>query len=151
MHGRFLKFLVLVAVIGTASPSHAMESLRGILDSMRPASSPTPAPSPAPAAEQAAAGATAAPETPAATPAEKIPAAAQPPVVRVNVAAQASNFTQPWRKNPRVIRQGLGVVLVDGRILVTAELVADHIDVELEKPDTAMKAAATVTERERPM
>ena len=142
MRGRFLKFLVIAAVIGTASPSHAMESLRGILDSVRPTSSPTPAPSPV--AEQTPAPTAAATATPAATPAEKIPAAAQPPVVRVNVAAQASNFTQPWRKNPRVIRQGLGVVLVDGRILVTAELVADHIDVELEKPDTAMKAAATV-------
>ena len=65
-------------------------------------------------------------------------------MVRVNVAAQAPNFMQPWRKNPRTIRQGLGVVLMDGRILVTAELVADHIDVELEKPDTALKAAAQV-------
>jgi len=146
MRCRPLELLIVAAVVGSATPSHAMESLRGVLDSIRTASSPAPAPepSPSPAAEQVPAETTATPAAVAPPPAENIPATAQPPVVRVNVAAQASNFTQPWRKNPRVIRQGLGVVLVDGRILVTAELVADHIDVELEKPDTATKAAATV-------
>jgi S1-C subfamily serine protease len=135
------RFLFLATVLfAAAAPCHAMESLRGILDSMRatPTAPATAADaSPAPTAAMA----PAAPET---SPDAAVPVAAQPPVVRVNVAAQASNFMQPWRKNPRTIRQGLGVVLMDGRILVTAELVADHIDVELEKPETALKAAAQV-------
>lgn len=143
MRNPFHKALLFAAMFGAASSSHAMESLRGILDYARPSSTPAttetaPAPSPAATAAPTPAAATPAPASPA------VPITAQPPVVRVNVAAQASNFTQPWRKNPRTIRQGLGVVLVDGRILVTAELVADHIDVELEQPATAVKAQAEV-------
>jgi len=134
---RFHSVLIAAALCG-ATPCHAMENLRGILDSWRAPAQP--------ASEAQAATPTPVPSAPAApaVEGEDIPVTAQPPVVRVNVAAQASNFMQPWRKNPRTIRQGLGVVLVDGRILVTAELVADHIDVELEKPETALKAAATV-------
>ena len=110
----------------------AMETLRQYI----PAAEATP--TPAPAAE-----ATATPDsTPAPTPDPDV--AKQPPVIRVNVASQSSNFSQPWRKNPPVLRQGLGVVLMDGRILVTAELVANHSYVELEKPETALKAAAQV-------
>lgn len=87
--------------------------------------------------------------TPAPTPAEAPPPPAkparqQPPVVRVNVTSQSFNFSQPWRKNAPLTRQGLGVVLPDGRILVTAELVANHTYVELEKPETALKATAEV-------
>ena len=125
------------------APLHAMESMRGILDAVRPAGSPTATPVTTNGAVDSPGDAT----TPSPTPRPESPrpsAGDQPPVVRVNVAAQSPNFMQPWRKNPRTIRQGLGVVLMDGRILVTAELVADHIDVELEKPDTAAKAAAQV-------
>lgn len=137
MRASLIKAFVIAAVLCAPAPSRAMENLRGILDSFRPAASPTPA-NPTPAPAPVATPATPAPQK------ESIPAAKQPPVVRVNVSAQAPNFMQPWRKNPRTIRQGLGVVLMDGRILVTAELVADHIDVELEKPETAMKAEAQV-------
>jgi len=143
--------LAATAILLATQPSRAMESLRGILESARallpsgpaapPASTPgtegpaaadvptaTPTPSPAPAAPKAY------------VPSPK----SQPPVVRVNVASQASSFTQPWRKNTRTLRQGLGVVLMDGRILVTAELVGNHTYVELEKPETALKAQAKV-------
>ncbi len=131
-----------VLTLAVTMPVQAMESLRGLLDAMGP--TPTPAATPAPVAETAP-PAPPPSATPSPTPEPAEPAALrQPPVVRVNVAAQSPNFLQPWRKNPRTIRQGLGVVLADGRILVTAELVADHIDVELEKPDTAAKAAAEV-------
>ena len=131
--------LAAIAVCEPTTNGNAMESLRGVLDAWKspaqtadaPAASPSPAPASTPAVE-------AEPKK------EEVPVTAQPPVVRVNVAAQAANFTQPWRKNARTIRQGLGVVLMDGRILVTAELVADHIDVELEKPETALKAPAKV-------
>lgn len=140
------KALIFAAVFAAASSCHAMESLRGILDYARPAATLVAAeaaasPEPSPAATVAP---TPAAPTPAPVSVAPVPVSAQPPVVRVNVAAQASNFTQPWRKNPRTIRQGLGVVLADGRILVTAELVADHIDVELEQPATAVKAQAEV-------
>jgi len=139
-----IRALACLFLIGTGSVE-AMESLRGILDAVRPAASPAPAttPTPSPAPENEAPTPTPTPLAPRPEP-RAVDAGSQPPVVRVNVAAQAPSFLQPWRKNPRTIRQGLGVVLMDGRILVTAELVADHIDVELEKPDTALKAAATV-------
>ena len=144
MTALLLRLILAFALCGLA-PAHAMESMRGILDAVRPS------PTPAVATPETAATNGTAPATPVATPTPAPPAESprpskgqQPPVVRVNVAAQAPNFMQPWRKNPRTIRQGLGVVLMDGRILVTAELVADHIDVELEKPDTALKAAAQV-------
>ena len=90
----------------SASAGQGMETLRQYL----PTAEATPAPTDqtAPAAEPSPA---LPPET-ATTP--------PPPVVRVNVASQSYNFSQPWRKNPPVLRQGLGVVLMDGRILVTA-------------------------------
>ena len=140
MTARHFRAFLAMTLCGLA-PSHAMESMRGILDAVRPA----PSPAATPTAAAGAGGSTA--DAPTPTPRTESPrpsAGEQPPVVRVNVAAQSPNFMQPWRKNPRTIRQGLGVVLMDGRILVTAELVADHIDVELEKPDTAAKAAAQV-------
>jgi S1-C subfamily serine protease len=144
MTALLLRLILALALCGLA-PAHAMESMRGILDAVRPASTPTVATPDAAATNGAAPVAPVATPTPAPPPESPRPSKGQqPPVVRVNVAAQAPNFMQPWRKNPRTIRQGLGVVLMDGRILVTAELVADHIDVELEKPDTALKAAAQV-------
>jgi S1-C subfamily serine protease len=144
MTALLLRLVMAFALCGLA-PAHAMESMRGILNAVRPAPTPTVA-SPETKATNGTA-AVAPVVTPAPAPPRESPRPSkgqQPPVVRVNVAAQAPNFLQPWRKNPRTIRQGLGVVLMDGRILVTAELVADHIDVELEKPDTALKAAAQV-------
>lgn len=107
-----------------------------ILKSYLPAE--TPAPTPAAPVAQA---------TPSPVPTTVIPEdlpLTQPPIVRVNVASQSYSFRQPWRKNSPSIRQGLGIVLMDGRILVTAELVANHTYVELEKPETAFKATAEV-------
>lgn len=122
------RLTLLFAAIAAAAPAGAMEMLR-----------PSASPSPTPVAEAAPSPS----PTPTATPGPA-PAAAQLPVVRVNVTSQSFNFTQPWRKNPPTLRQGLGVVLVDGRILVTAELVANRTYVELEKPETALKATADV-------
>ncbi len=123
-------FLFLIAVLALTSPLQAMESLRRYLPAE---ATPSPSPPAVPAAGQDD------------VPADDEPAAAGlPPVVRVNVASQSFKFSQPWHRNPAVLRQGLGVVLMDGRILVTAELVANHTYVELEKPETALKAAAQV-------
>lgn len=123
--------LAVLAMAALASDGHAMETLRKYL----PASaSPTPTPG----------GVEATAPTPAPEPEPETVDSNLPPVVRVNVASQSFSFTQPWRKNSQVLRQGLGVVLMDGRILVTAELVNNHTYVELEKPETALKAAAQV-------
>ncbi len=120
--------------LGTTNPLHAMAKIREFLPEATPeptatpaAETATPLPTPSPTAEPT-------PE----------PKSDQPPVVRVNVTSQAHNFAQPWRRNNQAVRQGLGVVLMDGRILVTAELVANHTYVELEKPETALKATAEV-------
>ena len=113
---------LLAALFLFLTPSaYGMELLRSLRATEEPA--PTPAASPVPESE--------------------VPASEDsPPVVRVNVASQPWSFTQPWRKNAVTLRQGLGVVLVDGRILVTAELVANHSYIELEKPESALKATA---------
>lgn len=127
---RVLRLVLLAAVLAPAAPLQAMETLRRYLPAE---AAPAPSPPEVPAAE------------PPGVPAAQEPAAAElPPVVRVNVASQSFKFTQPWHRDPAVLRQGLGVVLMDGRILVTAELVANHTYVELEKPETALKAAAQV-------
>jgi hypothetical protein len=130
--------LPLAAALALIAPADGMETLRSLLPAAEPAAEA--APQPATDATSAVA------PTPAATPApEPTPEAPAPlPVVRVNVASQSFNFSQPWRKNTPAIRQGLGVVLMDGRILVTAQLVADHTYVEIEKPETALKAPAEV-------
>ena len=126
----FRIFVLSVGVIlAAAHPTYAMETLRKFYPASESSTVPTPP----------------APETQRAPEPLPLPASSkQPPVVRVNVASQSYNFAQPWRKNPPALRQGLGVVLVDGRILVTAELVANHSYIELEKPETALKAAAQV-------
>lgn len=120
-------------LLGFAVDGRAMEILRPYLPEQR-AATPAPTAQPTPAPE----------ESPTPTPTPEPPEEHQPPVVRVNVTSQSFNFSQPWRKGPPSIRQGLGVVLVDGRILVTAELVANHTYIELEKPETALKAPAKV-------
>jgi S1-C subfamily serine protease len=137
MHPRRFLLPLAIMLLG-AAPVGAMETLRSYLPAT--AASPTPAPASAEAAPTPAA----ATPTPAAPPAPRPAANGQLPIVRVNVASQSFNFSQPWRKNTPTIRQGLGVVLMDGRILVTAQLVADQTYVELEKPETALKAPAEV-------
>jgi PDZ domain len=65
-------------------------------------------------------------------------------LVRVNSTNQAFDFFRPWTKKAPYLRRGLGVVLQDGQILVTAELVANRTYVELEKPGSAEKSPAEV-------
>lgn len=65
-------------------------------------------------------------------------------ILRVNSTNQAYDFTKPWNKKPSVSRRGLGTVLEGGRVLVTAELVANSNYVELEKAMTAEKCPAVV-------
>jgi S1-C subfamily serine protease len=66
-------------------------------------------------------------------------------LVRVNSTNQAFDFFRPWTKKAPYLRRGLGVVLPEGQVLVTAELVANRTYVELEKAASAEKSAADVT------
>ncbi len=82
--------------------------------------------------------------TPATVQNAPVPEATADSVVRVNSTNQSFDFFRPWTKKPPFSRRGLGAVIEGGRVLVTAELVANHNFVELEKPLTAEKSAATV-------
>ncbi|MEI6035898.1 MAG: PDZ domain-containing protein [Verrucomicrobiae bacterium] len=65
-------------------------------------------------------------------------------VVRVNATSQAYDFVRPWAKKPPGTRRGLGTLIEGGRLLVTAELIANHTFIELEKAATAEKSSAEV-------
>ncbi len=65
-------------------------------------------------------------------------------LVRVNSTNQSYNFMKPWSKKPPFTRRGIGVVIEGGRVLVTAELIADHSYVELERPANSEKVTAAV-------
>jgi S1-C subfamily serine protease len=72
------------------------------------------------------------------------PAAAVSAVVRVNSTNQSYDFARPWDKKSPYPRRGAGVILSDGNVLVTAELVANRTHLEIEKPLTADKSQAEV-------
>ena len=78
------------------------------------------------------------------SPAPKILESARNSILRVNSTNQGYDFFQPWQKKPPFSRRGLGVVISDGRILVTAELVANSNFIELEKAATAEKSSAVI-------
>jgi len=65
-------------------------------------------------------------------------------LVWVTVTAQRHKFNQPWEKDSPTRRRGLGVILEGGRVLVTAELVADWTYIELENPILGNRSVSTV-------
>ena len=65
-------------------------------------------------------------------------------IVRVNVTNQRYNFAVPWQKQRPTSRRGLGAVLKNNRVLVTAELIQDSNYVELEIASTGRKLTAKV-------
>ncbi|MBE2205143.1 MAG: PDZ domain-containing protein [Chthoniobacterales bacterium] len=75
---------------------------------------------------------------------DKATVAASQSVLRVNSTNQPYDFFRPWTKKAPFSRRGLGTLIAGGRILVTAELVANSTFIELEKAATAAKSAATV-------
>jgi hypothetical protein len=91
-------------------------------------SSPQPAPTPEP--------------TP--TPTPPPPEVTSRSLLRVNCTNQTHNFFNPWLKKTPFARRGLGTVIEGGRILVTAELVANATFIELEKAPGGEKSSATV-------
>ncbi len=65
-------------------------------------------------------------------------------LVRVNVTGQAFDYFRPWQKRAPFTKRALGAVLPHGRVLVTADLVANQNYVELERAETGEKTAANV-------
>ncbi|MEP6699089.1 MAG: PDZ domain-containing protein [Verrucomicrobiota bacterium] len=75
---------------------------------------------------------------------ESIVGPKEPSLVRVNVTGQAYDYVRPWQKKAPFSKRGLGAVLAQGRVLVTADLVANQNYVELEKAASGEKIAANV-------
>ena len=65
-------------------------------------------------------------------------------LVRVNVTGQPYDFVRPWQKKAPFSKRALGAVLPQGRVLVTADLVANQNYVELERAESGEKTAANV-------
>src|SRR5436190_2813454 len=65
-------------------------------------------------------------------------------LVRVNVTGQPFDFVRPWQKKAPFSKRALGAVLPQGRVLVTADLVANQNYVELEQAESGDKTAANV-------
>ena len=65
-------------------------------------------------------------------------------LVRVNVTGQPYDYFRPWQKKASFSKRGLGAVLAQGRVLVTADLVANQNYVELERAESGEKSAAEV-------
>ena len=57
-------------------------------------------------------------------------------LVRVNVTGQSYDYFRPWQKKAPFSKRALGAVLSKGRVLVTADLVANQNYVELERAET---------------
>lgn len=66
-------------------------------------------------------------------------------LVRVSVTSQAYDYFRPWQKKAPFTKRALGAVLPRGRVLVTADLVANHNYVELERAESGEKVGAEVT------
>ena len=62
----------------------------------------------------------------------------------MNSTNQSWDFDRPWMKRPPYSRRGIGVVIEGGRVLVTAEMVANHTYVELERAVGSEKVQADV-------
>jgi S1-C subfamily serine protease len=65
-------------------------------------------------------------------------------LVRVNVTGQPYDYFRPWQKKASFSKRALGAVLPRGRVLVTADLVANQNYVELERAESGEKIAANV-------
>ena len=65
-------------------------------------------------------------------------------LVKVNATSQGYNVHIPWQKESPQAKRGLGVVLSDNRVLVTAQMVADATYIELELPESGKRMPAKV-------
>src|SRR5947208_11019326 len=65
-------------------------------------------------------------------------------LVRVNVTGQGYDYFRPWQKKAPFSKRALGAILPNGRVLVTADMVANQNYVELERAESGEKTAANV-------
>ena len=65
-------------------------------------------------------------------------------VIRVNVTNQPWDFLRPWGKRPPYSRRAIGAVLPGGKVMVTAEMVANATFLEFESPEGGIKVPATI-------
>lgn len=83
---------------------------------------------------------------------QTIPATAEPPppphlsVAEVLVTAQRFDPGVPWKKSRPETRAGYAVVIADGRLVTTEDLVRNAVLVELRRPGDAAKITARVLE-----
>lgn len=69
---------------------------------------------------------------------------AEASIIRVHSTNQSYDYIKPWEKNNPYERHGLGAVLPNNRILVSADLIANHTYISLEKIESEEKAPAQV-------
>lgn len=72
------------------------------------------------------------------------PADALLSVVRINSTQQSWSAGQPWEKEAPNRRRSLGAIVAPGKVLTTAEMVADATYLEFESPDGRRLAPAKV-------
>ncbi|CAN5362729.1 S1C family serine protease [soil metagenome] len=65
-------------------------------------------------------------------------------ILRVNVTSQGYSFRLPWQKESPSSQRGLGALIGDGKVLVTAEIVVNSTYIEIEKPHSGEKISAVV-------
>jgi len=65
-------------------------------------------------------------------------------LIRVNVAGQGYNFHRPWNQGSPSTHTAIGVIVQGPRVLLTAQMIANHRYVELEKLETGRKGRAEV-------
>ena len=65
-------------------------------------------------------------------------------VVEVHVTSQSFDSHVPWQKNQPVSKAGYGVVIADGRLITTEDLVRNAVLVEIRRPGDAVKTKATI-------
>ena len=65
-------------------------------------------------------------------------------IVRVNATLQSYNFLRPWEKGAPTPRRGLGAVLSENRVLVTAEMCVNSTFLELEHPSSGARVPARI-------
>lgn len=65
-------------------------------------------------------------------------------VIRVTVTSQGYQFHRPWQQRRTTTQTGIGAIVPGGHVLVTAMLVANHRNIELETIDTQKKHRAEV-------
>ena len=65
-------------------------------------------------------------------------------LIRVNVAGQGYNFHRPWDQGSPSSHTAIGVIVQGPRVLLTAQMMANHRYVELEQLETGRKGRAEV-------